>query len=240
MSLRGHMLRRTRKPPDKSGRRRDPKPSHPRGPYRGTTTRRPRHAKRGRGGDQPSPPARPHDSCLAQQACRLSACLVSWAHLLISAVCFTAQPFLWLAPSRVRVWTGEMVELALSTAASLGLSDEWTLMIALSARIATRAAWHAASIPCTACVNGGQAAVSFLLGWSASCGPPSHALSIVCTSSICAFRARVVGRRLRAWDPSCASRPGAALEAVAKPNSGTLPIPDRGTHVGLRDIGTTC
>eukprot|EP00966_Prymnesium_polylepis_P162407 3753683-Prymnesium_polylepis.1 len=58
-----------------------------------------------------------------------------------------------------------MAELALSTAASLGLSDEWTLMIALSARVAARGAWHVASIPCAACASGGQAVVSFLLGW---------------------------------------------------------------------------
>eukprot|EP00966_Prymnesium_polylepis_P226347 5235951-Prymnesium_polylepis.1 len=37
-------------------------------------------------------------------------------------------------------------------------------MIALAARIAMRAACRAASIPCTACVSGGQAAVSCLSG----------------------------------------------------------------------------
>eukprot|EP00966_Prymnesium_polylepis_P246175 5694122-Prymnesium_polylepis.1 len=41
-------LRRARKPPDKPGRHRPPKPVHPRGQFRGTSARRPRHGRRSR------------------------------------------------------------------------------------------------------------------------------------------------------------------------------------------------
>ena len=108
-------------------------------------------------------------------------------------------------------------------------------MIALAARIAMRAAWRAASVPCTACVSGGQAAASCLSGlarlmWS-PLARPSHLGNLLYLR----LSRRVIGRRLRAWDPSCESRSWAALEGGA---NGTLQIPDRGTHVGLRDIGT--
>eukprot|EP00966_Prymnesium_polylepis_P255384 5900299-Prymnesium_polylepis.1 len=78
-------LRRSRKPPDKAGRRRNPKPSPPRGPYRGTSTRRPRWRD---GGDEKlrrRDCPQPRGTQRTQQACRLSACLFSLARPALAA-----------------------------------------------------------------------------------------------------------------------------------------------------------
>ena len=79
-------------------------------------------------------------------------------------------------------------------------------------------------------MNRGQAAVSSISEWARLMWP-----SLACPFRIgyllyLRLSRRMIGRRLHAWDPSCASQSWAALDAGSKSRPS---IPKCGTHVGL-------
>ena len=229
-------LRRSRKPPDKAGRRRNPKPSPPRGPYRGTSARRPRWRS---GGDerlrrrdcpQQSSP-RP-----AQQACRPSARLCSVAHVASLATRIIARPVWWMLLPWFRTRASGGMAFMGRTAAALGRSSAvWNRMLVLCARVASRAAWWTASAPFATRPNRGPSASVGSPGRGRSVWLPLPRLRQRWYLFYLRLSRRMLGRRLRAWDPSCSSRSWAALTS---PDRKGPKIPDRGTHVGLRDLGS--